>query len=53
VIQIKPIKKTKGNITEEHYEKAREISEKERHQAALNGPDAHPLIKEELLKLIP
>jgi len=33
-----------------NYQKTHEISEKKRHQATLNDPDAQPLTKEKLLK---
>jgi len=45
--------KTDGStitITEDHYKKAREITEEEVHEAALSDPDAQPLTSEELAR---
>jgi len=48
--------KTDGStitITEDHYKKAREITEEEVHEAALSDPDAQPLTEEELKQFKP
>ncbi len=39
--------------TEDHYKKARKMTEEEIHEAALSDPDAQPLTEEELKKLKP
>ncbi len=44
---------TTVTVTEEHYKKAREMSEEERHQAALDDPDALPLTDKQLKQLKP
>lgn len=46
-------KKTDGSsitITEDHYKKAREMTEEEIHEAALSDPDAQPLTEEQMKK---
>ncbi|NOX42319.1 MAG: hypothetical protein GXP19_01080 [Gammaproteobacteria bacterium] len=52
----KTYQKTDGTtvtITEEHYKKAREMTEEEVHQGALDDPDAQPLTEEELKQFKP
>ncbi len=44
---------TTVTITEDHYKKARKMTEEEIHEAALSDPDAQPLTEEELKKLKP
>jgi hypothetical protein len=44
---------SKVTITEDDYKKAREMTEEERHQAALSDPDALPLTEDELKLLKP
>jgi len=44
---------TSVTVTEEHYKKARKMSGKERHQAALDDPDALPITDEQLKPVNP
>ncbi len=44
---------TTVTITEEHYKKAREMTEEEIHQGALIDPDALPLSEDDLKKFKP